>query len=72
VAIVQIRHDTEGRAYFRRRVAAGKTKMEALRALKRRLSDLVYRQLAVDGARQRPGRLADLSVRDRGRSLSGR
>jgi len=39
--IVQIRHDTEGRAYFRRRVAAGKTKMEALRALKRRLSDVV-------------------------------
>jgi len=46
MAIVQIRHDTEGRAYFRRRVAAGKTKMEALRALKRRLSDVVYRQLS--------------------------
>jgi transposase len=51
MAIVQIRHDTEGRAYFRRRVAGGKTKMEALRALKRRLSDVVYRQLVAD-ARQ--------------------
>ena len=37
MAIVQLRNDTEGRAYFRRKVAAGKTKMEALRCLKRRL-----------------------------------
>jgi transposase len=47
-AIVQIRHDTEGRAYYRRKLAAGKTPMEALRCLKRRLSDVVYRQLVVD------------------------
>jgi hypothetical protein len=52
MAIVQIRHDTEGRAYFRRRVAAGKTRMEALRALKRRLSDVVYRQLVSDAKRK--------------------
>ena len=31
VAIVQIRHDTEGRAYYRRKLAAGKKPMEALR-----------------------------------------
>ena len=43
-AIVQIRHDTEGRAYYRRKLAAGKTPMEALRCLKRRLSDVIYRQ----------------------------
>ncbi len=55
MAIVQIRHDTEGRAYFRRRVAAGKTKMEALRALKRRLSDVVYRQLVADARKASPG-----------------
>ena len=55
MAIVQIRHDTEGRAYFRRRVAAGKTKMEALRALKRRLSDVVYRQLVADTKKASPG-----------------
>ena len=47
-AIVQIRHDTEGRAYYRRKLAAGKTPMEALRCLKRRLSDVVYRQLVAD------------------------
>ena len=47
-AIVQIRHDTEGRAYYRRKLAAGKTPMEALRCLKRRLSDVIYRQLVAD------------------------
>src|SRR2546429_102081 len=48
MAIVQLRHDTEGRAYYRRRVAAGKTTMEAMRCLKRRLSDLVYKQMVTD------------------------
>jgi transposase len=48
MAIVQLRNDTEGRAYYRRKVAAGKTSMEALRCLKRRLSDVVYRQLVAD------------------------
>ncbi|WP_420813694.1 transposase [Planosporangium thailandense] len=42
MAVVQLRHDTEGRRYYRRKLAAGKTSMEAMRALKRRLSDLVY------------------------------
>ena len=50
-AVVQIRHDTEGRAYYRRKLAAGKTPMEALRCLKRRLSDVVYRQLVADTKR---------------------
>jgi transposase len=53
MAIVQIRHDTEGRAYYRRKLAAGKTPMEALRCLKRRLSDAVYRQLTADADRHR-------------------
>jgi hypothetical protein len=48
MAIVQLRHDTEGRRYYRRKLAAGKTPMEALRALKRRLSDIVYRQMVAD------------------------
>ena len=52
MAIVQLRNDTEGRAYYRRKLAAGKTTMEAMRALKRRLSDLVYRQLVADQKRQ--------------------
>jgi len=47
-AIVQLRNDTEGRAYYRRKLAAGKTPLEALRCLKRRLSDVVYRQLVAD------------------------
>ena len=51
-AIVQIRHDTKGRAYYRRKLAAGKTPMEALRCLKRRLSDVVYRQLIADAQQQ--------------------
>jgi len=48
MAVVQLRHDTEGRAYFRRKLAAGKTPMEAMRCLKRRLSDVVYRQMVAD------------------------
>ena len=47
-AFVQLRHDTAGRAYYRRKLAAGKTPMEAMRCLKRRLSDAVYRQLRAD------------------------
>jgi transposase len=47
-AIVQIRHDTEGRAYYRRKLAESKTPMEALRCLKRRISDAVFRQLVAD------------------------
>jgi hypothetical protein len=46
--IVQLRNDTEGRTYYRRRCAEAKTSLEALRCLKRRLSDVVYRQLVAD------------------------
>jgi transposase len=48
MATVQLRNPTEGRAYFDRKKAEGKTSMEAMRALKRRLSDVVYRQLLTD------------------------
>jgi hypothetical protein len=44
----QARLDTPGRAYYRRKLAAGKTRMEAMRCLKRRISDAVYRQLLAD------------------------
>jgi transposase len=47
-AITQVSHDTPGRAYYLRKVAEGKTSKEALRALKRRISDAVYRQLVAD------------------------
>ncbi|MFC7532369.1 transposase [Actinoplanes sp. GCM10030250] len=55
MAIVQLRRDTEGRRYYRRRLAAGKTPMEALRALKRRLSDIVYRRMVADARLLRTG-----------------
>jgi hypothetical protein len=48
--IVQIRHETEGGAYYRRQLTEGKTPMEAMRCLRRRLSDVVYRQLVADAA----------------------
>ncbi len=44
-ATTQIRLDTPGRAYYRRKLAAGKTRAEAMRCLKRRISDALYRQL---------------------------
>jgi transposase len=47
-ATSQVRHDTEGRRYYRRKLAEGKTRMEAMRCLKRRISDAVYRQLVAD------------------------
>jgi transposase len=47
-AATQIRLDTEGRAYYRRKLASGKTRMEAMRCLKRRISDALYRQLVAD------------------------
>ncbi len=48
IAVTQIRNDTPGRAYYLRRQAEGKTRKEAIRALKRRVSDAVWRQLQVD------------------------
>ncbi len=50
-AITQIRHDTPGRVYYDKKMAEGKTRKEALRALKRRVSDVVYRQLVADQQR---------------------
>ncbi len=48
-AVTQIRNpDTQGRIYFERKVSEGKTKKEALRSLKRQISNAVYRQLHLD------------------------
>ena len=47
-ATVQLRNPTACREYFDRRKAEGKTSMEAMRALKRRLSDVVYRTMLND------------------------
>jgi transposase len=48
MATVQLRNPTEGRAYYDRRKADAKTSMEAMRALKRRPSNIVYRCMVDD------------------------
>ena len=50
-AVTQLRLDTEGRDYYRRKRAAGKKPKEALRCLKRRISDVIYKQLVADAQR---------------------
>jgi transposase len=51
-AVTQIRHKhSEGRAYYDKKLAEGKTHKEALRSLKRRISDAIYAALVAD-ARQ--------------------
>ena len=47
-AISQLRVDSEGRSYYRRKRAEGKKPLEAIRCLKRRISDAIYRQLVAD------------------------
>jgi transposase len=48
MAMVQVRRPSAGQAYYRRKRAEGKSPKEALRCLKRRLSDAVYRCLLAD------------------------
>ena len=48
IAITQIRLDGPGRAYLEHRQAAGDTRTEAIRALRRRISDAVFRRLQAD------------------------
>jgi transposase len=47
-AVTQVRNDTPGRAYYLRKQAEGHSRKEALRALKRRISDVIYRKLLAD------------------------
>ena len=48
MAMVQVRRPSAGQAYYRRKLAEGKSPKEALRCLKRRLSDAIYRCLLAD------------------------
>jgi Transposase IS116/IS110/IS902 family len=48
IAVTQIRNHTPGRVYFQRKLAQDKSKKEALCALKRRISDAVWRQRQID------------------------
>jgi len=57
LAMVQVRRPSAGQAYYQRKLAEGKSPKEALRCLKRRLSDAVYRCLVTDQA-ERPAAMA--------------
>jgi transposase len=48
IAVTQMRCHDDAKTYLERRRALGNTNSEALRALKRRLSDIVYRALLAD------------------------
>jgi transposase len=50
IAVTQKRMHGAARAYLERRTTGGNTNAEALRALKRKLSDVVYRALVADAA----------------------
>jgi len=51
MATVQLRNATDGRAYYDRKKATGKSSNEAMRCLKRRLSDSVYRTMLDDAVK---------------------
>ena len=55
MARVQLRNPSEGRDYYERKRADGKAPMEAMRCVKRRLSDLVYQQMLNDALTQTGG-----------------
>jgi transposase len=48
VALCQARSDARGGTYYRKKLAEGKSRKEALRCLKRRVSDAVFRSLLED------------------------
>ena len=53
-AITQLRHKhSEGRAYYDKKVAQGKTHKEALRSLKRKVSDAIFARLQADARQAR-------------------
>jgi transposase len=52
MARVQIRNPSQGHDYYERKKADGKAPMEAMRCVKRRLSDIVYRQMLHDALEQ--------------------
>ena len=50
VVLSQLSHQSPGRAYVDRRLAEGKSRREAMRALKRHLCNVIYRHLLADAA----------------------
>jgi transposase len=68
MAIVQLRHAGEGRAYYDRRKTGGMPSMMAMRALKRRLSNVVYARI-LDDHKRREAKLGVGCVNDLGQFL---
>ena len=55
-AVTQIAHkNSDGRAYYQRKLAEGKTPAEARRALKRKISNTIYARLLADARAQAAG-----------------
>ena len=48
VAVCQARSDARGGTYYRKKITEGKSRKEALRCLKRRISDAVFKSLMAD------------------------
>ena len=48
VAVCQARSDARGGTYYRKKIAEGKSRKEALRCLKRRICDAVFASLVAD------------------------
>ena len=48
VAVCQARSGARGGTYYRKKIAEGKSRKEALRCLKRRISDAVFASLVAD------------------------
>jgi transposase len=55
-AVTQVRHGGPGKAYLERKLTEHKTNGEAMRALKRQLSDVIYRRLLADQRRREAAR----------------
>jgi transposase len=56
-AVTQLRHaHSPGRGFYDRKRAEGHTTKTAIRALKRRISNIVYRHLIADARRANPTR----------------
>lgn len=47
-AVTRLRYPSVGRDYYQKKLAECKTTKEAIRALERRISDVVYRRLRAD------------------------
>jgi transposase len=54
IALNQVRYKGEGGVYYRKKIAEGKTHREAMRCLKRRVSDAVFKRLRADFEQEMP------------------